>query len=293
MGGKRRNSVAIMESQVGLGAGPLNDTFGQARVHIQARNIAKLEEVFSSLPQEERNITDPQGNTLLHVACQNGYKRAVKLLLKWGCAMSIPNHHAQTPLHYCYGFKYTDLADYMLSKGADATVDNAYGLKPHECLKHGLKPKPEVAGSRNSRPVPGDAHELHRRAMDHMGGAPARRGQPTPRQPDSAMIALQAELQQKEHLIDQMKTDEKRALDAESQLQQKDQQIHMMKQQMAKFEVAPPKSQELPAPPKEEAANKAANASWGINPIKEDSEDDNASWGINPIIAMARQMVDE
>ena len=115
-------------------------------------------------------MTDLQGNTLLHVACQNGNKKAVKFLLRWNCAMSIPNQNQQTPLHYCYGYKYSELAEYLEAKGADATLINAYGLTPKECLEQGLKPtvaggprKPAPA-ARHARP-PADAHDLHQRAM--------------------------------------------------------------------------------------------------------------------------------
>ena len=56
------------------------DTFAQARLAIQSRNMGSFEGAFCKL--ENPDARDPQGNTLLHVACQNGNKKAARYLLK-------------------------------------------------------------------------------------------------------------------------------------------------------------------------------------------------------------------
>ena len=43
----------------------------------------------------------------------------------------------QTPLHFCFTYGHTELGNYLISKGADETAQNAYGLTPYE----GLNPK--------------------------------------------------------------------------------------------------------------------------------------------------------
>jgi len=118
--------------------GDNSDAFSQARIFVQGRCQGMLEEIFScfSVP----DLTDPQGNTLLHVACQNGNKRALRFLLKQGCDINAQNRNGNTPLHYAYAYKYIELATYLESKGADGKIANLHLLLPHECLDCGLKP---------------------------------------------------------------------------------------------------------------------------------------------------------
>ena len=98
------------------------------------------------------DVADVQGNTLLHVACQNGNKRATRFLIKNGCNISATNHNMHTPLHYCYAYKYTDLAEYLEGKGADPCAVNSFGLVPASCLQHGLKPLQPARERGNSVP---------------------------------------------------------------------------------------------------------------------------------------------
>lgn len=147
----RRCSVSVMQGEPSSGgaSGPC-DPFTQARIHIQARNLTILEEWFNQHGSNSVLFSDSQGNTLLHVACQNGNKKAVKFLLKRGASISASNSNGQTPLHYCYAYKYTELAGYMESKGADAEVLNAHGLTPKACFESGLKPTPvKTSGKEN------------------------------------------------------------------------------------------------------------------------------------------------
>ncbi|XXQ36773.1 Ankyrin repeat domain-containing protein [Plasmodiophora brassicae] len=92
-----------------------------------------VEELFSmGVPVD---TADDYGNTCLHVACQGGSKRMVKACLRWGADINQQNKQGQTPLHYCLAYKYDDLASYLISKGADDTVVNNFGLTCYEGLK--------------------------------------------------------------------------------------------------------------------------------------------------------------
>jgi ankyrin repeat protein len=62
---------------------------------------------------------DQAGNTLLHIACQNGNKRIVKMLLRRGARLDEVNTSGFTSLHFCYSFGYQDLGQYLISKGAN------------------------------------------------------------------------------------------------------------------------------------------------------------------------------
>ena len=80
------------------------------------------------------DFQDEQGNALLHVACQNGSKRLVKLCLRRGASLDIQNLNGQTPLHFAFGYGYTDVGDYLVSKGADDSIRNKDGLTCYEGL---------------------------------------------------------------------------------------------------------------------------------------------------------------
>lgn len=119
-----------------LGGGP----FTTARQHIQGRGetLPQLQAMFKR-HEATPTMTDQHGNTLLHVACKNNNKKAVKLLLRSCVDINAQNNTAQTPLHYCYAYSYTSLAAYLERKGADPMIRNEYGMLPHQCQQRGLR----------------------------------------------------------------------------------------------------------------------------------------------------------
>lgn len=97
----------------------------------------KYDELVAALDNpDERVLIDrvnDQGNTLLMVAAQNNNKRIVKALLRRGADANIRNTNGDTALHHCFGLSYTDLGQYLISKGgADDSVRNGRGLTPYE-----------------------------------------------------------------------------------------------------------------------------------------------------------------
>ena len=78
---------------------------------------------------------DEQGNTLLHIASQNGNKRMSKLCLRRGASLNIQNCKGQTPLHFAFGYGYVDLGNYLVSKGADDSIKNNDRLVCYEGLE--------------------------------------------------------------------------------------------------------------------------------------------------------------
>lgn len=71
--------------------------------------------------------TDRHGNTLLHVACQNGHKKLAKMCMRRGADLNAQNHAGNTGLHFCFMYAYYGLGEYLLSKGADDTIVNGEG----------------------------------------------------------------------------------------------------------------------------------------------------------------------
>jgi len=80
------------------------------------------------------DVQDETGNSVLIIACQNNHKKIVKELLRRSCDINHQNHKGHTCLHYCFAYKYTELGEYLISKGADASVRNAFGLTCFEGL---------------------------------------------------------------------------------------------------------------------------------------------------------------
>jgi hypothetical protein len=75
------------------------------------------------------DVRDEFGNTMLAIACQNGNRRLVKLLLRNGADINVRNHRGNTPLHFVCRYFGSDspLAAYLLAKGADPGVRNSEG----------------------------------------------------------------------------------------------------------------------------------------------------------------------
>jgi hypothetical protein len=97
-------------------------------------------DAVEALIQQDRDIVrvsdQRSGNGLLHVACQNNNRRLVKLILKTlqtgdeSKLIDMQNHRGNTALHYCFQYTFTDLADYLISKGADESILNEDGKLP-------------------------------------------------------------------------------------------------------------------------------------------------------------------
>ena len=96
----------------------------------------KLSDLEDMILQPEWNVpinySDNWGNTLLHIAAQNGNKSMAKFCLRQGADINIVNGVGQSPLHFAFGYGYSELGNYLRSKGADDSVRNVYGLTCYE-----------------------------------------------------------------------------------------------------------------------------------------------------------------
>lgn len=98
----------------------------------------KYREIEDAMNQPDYNLPvdyqDDLGNSLLHIAVQNGNKRIAKLMLRRGAAINKQNLTGQTVLHYSHSYGFMELFQYLMSKGADDSLRNADGLTCYEGL---------------------------------------------------------------------------------------------------------------------------------------------------------------
>ena len=125
--GEAKKRAEISKAQI------LSAAFKQVCSLARHNKYADVEELLNqpdwSVPID---FQDELGNSLLHMGSQNGNRRMIKLCLKRQANINIQNLTGQTPLHFAFGYGYTELGDYLLKKGADDTIKNEDGLTCYE-----------------------------------------------------------------------------------------------------------------------------------------------------------------
>jgi len=81
------------------------------------------------------NYLDSFGNTLFHIACQNGGRRVAKLLMKHGCDINIQNMKGNTGLHFLFAYGYAEIGEYFIKKGGDELIMNDFGKVARDGIK--------------------------------------------------------------------------------------------------------------------------------------------------------------
>lgn len=99
---------------------------------VKSNKFGELEDLLLEGEVDVNMDRDEQGNTLLLAAAQNGLKRIAKLLLRKGADINAVNLNGNGVLHYCFAYKFKELAEYFKSKGADDTLLNVAGLTCYE-----------------------------------------------------------------------------------------------------------------------------------------------------------------
>ena len=78
------------------------------------------------------------GNTLLHIAAQNGNVKIAKLLQRYGANVNHQNKYGHTPGHFAIAYTFYDFASWLFDPdggGADDTLENMYSLGPYDGLQ--------------------------------------------------------------------------------------------------------------------------------------------------------------
>jgi hypothetical protein len=83
------------------------------------------------------NKQDEHGNTLMHIAAQNGNLRIAKLLIDKGANPNHQNKQGQTPGHFAVAYQFFDFASWLFDANGGAGDDmivNVFGLGPYDGL---------------------------------------------------------------------------------------------------------------------------------------------------------------
>lgn len=71
-----------------------------------------------------------QGTSVLSGAVRRGDHEAVRVLLREGADVNVPDADGTTPLHWAVRLDDVDLVSTLVQAGADVTLENRYGLRP-------------------------------------------------------------------------------------------------------------------------------------------------------------------
>lgn len=121
-----------MSPAAGASSGALEPELAQAsldpRQVFSAARHGRYKEVEASLDAGfDFNYADSFGNTLFHVACQNGNKRISKMAIKYGGDMDAQNLKGNTGVHFLFTYGYQELGEYFIEKGASDQILNEAG----------------------------------------------------------------------------------------------------------------------------------------------------------------------
>ena len=81
------------------------------------------------------NQSDEHGNTIFHIAAQNGNVRLAKFLVRKGANPNHQNHQGQTPGHFALAYQFFEFGSWLFDPNqgnADDTLLNTYGLGPYD-----------------------------------------------------------------------------------------------------------------------------------------------------------------
>ena len=103
----------------------MDQIFESASRKIMKGDSSELIKIIESCPQilnESRN-----GETLLHIACDNGMTQIVEVLLSSGCNPNIFNSDGETSLHLAIYREYFEIVTLLLKFKADPYLKNSQG----------------------------------------------------------------------------------------------------------------------------------------------------------------------
>lgn len=100
---------------------------------INHKDLAKVRELIDQ-DENQAGLTNPQGNTPLHVALLSGNDEISRFLIARGADIGKQNAVGNTPLHIAAQYNRKEIAELLISRGADLESKTLSGLTPLNLL---------------------------------------------------------------------------------------------------------------------------------------------------------------
>lgn len=115
----------------------------QADANVQVFSLVRWHHVDKLLRmidfgEVDVDVSNHHGNTLLHVACQNGHLDIARMLCRKGISVDAQNCRGNTALHFTRYYDYSEIFRLLRESGADDTIRNQDGETCYELRAQGL-----------------------------------------------------------------------------------------------------------------------------------------------------------
>jgi len=109
------------------------------RTYIKVQYVEEFGTQYIDSYEREFHLNQPvdHGNTLMHIASQNGNLKLAKLLQRYGANVDHQNFQGQTPGHFALAYTFYDFSSWLFDPGfggADDTLVNIFHLGPYDGL---------------------------------------------------------------------------------------------------------------------------------------------------------------
>ena len=112
---------------------------------VRHNKFETVEKLVTDLPGLVDAVDETtKNNSLLHVACSNGYARIARFLIKCGINIDATNLDGNTPLHLCYQYGRNQLVSILISQNANENARNRKDQIPAQLLSGSI---PASAGT--------------------------------------------------------------------------------------------------------------------------------------------------
>jgi len=113
----------------------MTDAFNRAPIHsVCSSGFKECLRILLESPKILLELSDSDGNTPLHKACELGEKavECILILLERGVNLNTQNKCGETPLHCAVKTGYTPLVTTLVNRGADIEIQNLEYITPYD-----------------------------------------------------------------------------------------------------------------------------------------------------------------